>query len=502
MRNTKTKTELSLSFKEFFYIWASTCEPAWKVKAPQDVPKIHWQIIDWLDSSDDWENNTGVLQVFRGAAKSTIVGLYITYMLVKDPTLRFLILSADKNTAQKITQALTGIVSRHPLAKHLRGKEGSWRTDQLWVSGSTDDRTPSAYSRGILSNVTGSRADFVVFDDVEVPKNAGTADLRDRLRHKMSDTAHILVPGGKRLFVGTPHSFESIYPEVIADGAASLKIPLLNEYEGEWPHIQGESIWPERFNSREVAKRQVESKTKANFLSQYQLIPYNADDYYFDPTNLVQYECELKYFTANREDVLEIDGKRMVGCSCFWDPSLSKQGRDDSVIVVVYQTEDGHFYLHDIQSLKGDVYQQCELAKQFAEKHKLPNIAVETNGIGATLPAILRKALKDTHIAVIESYATKNKVIKIQEALSAPLSGRLIHIHNRVYESKFMSQLRDFTPSIVGGNTYKDDFIDAVASAIHNQPTRINSVKSNYTSANRWQPNQGNFELAAEGFSF
>lgn len=491
-----------LSFKEFFFIWARDCEPTWKVKTPQDVPKIHWQIIDWLEGSDTWENNTGVLQVFRGASKSTIVGLYITYMLVKDPTLRFLILSADKKTAQKITQALTGIVSRHPLAKHLRGKEKSWRSDQLWVSGSTDDRTPSAFSVGILSSVVGSRADVVVFDDVEVPKNAQTADLRERLRHKISDTAHILVPGGKRLFVGTPHSFESIYPEAIEDGASSLKIPLLNDYEGEWPNIEGETVWPTRFNSREVAKRQIESKTKANFLSQYQLIPYNADDYYFDVEKLVKYESEINFFSSNGESVLEIDGKRMVGCSCFWDPSLSKQGRDDSVIVVVYQTNDGHLYLHDIKLLKGDVYLQSSQVKEFAVKHMLPNVAVEVNGVGATLPAILRQTLADTQIAVLENYATKNKATKIQEALSVPMSGGLIHIHKRVFESKFISQLRDFNPNIVGGSTYKDDFIDAVSSAISAQPTRIKSTKSMFATQHRWQPNQGQFELEYEGFSF
>jgi len=495
-RRQQRKEQLDFTFKEFFLIWAKL-QPDWG-----PVPSIHWQIVDWLENSDDWENNTGVLQVFRGASKSTIVGLYITYMLVKDPTLRFLILSADRKTAAKITQALTGIVSRHPLAKHLRGKEKSWRSDCLWVAGSTDDRTPSAYSIGILSNVTGSRADFVVFDDVEVPKNAQSADLRETLRNKISDTAHILVPGGKRLFVGTPHSFDSIYTEVIEEGSGSLSIPLLSSLEGEWPDYKGTSIWPERFTQHEVKKRQVESKTKANFLSQYQLIPYNADDSYFDASNIIRYDEEINSFTANGEVVLQIGEHRMVGCSCFWDPSLSKQSRDSSVIAVTYQTAEGAFYIHDIQQLKGDIYQQCDQAKAFATRNNLPNITVETNGIGATLPAILRKTLVNTPIAVIESYTTQNKVTKIQEALSAPISAGMVHVHKRVYESKFITQVRDFSPLIVGKSKYKDDFIDAVASTIQAQPTRIKAEKTIGLKFSNWHQHQGDLELEYEGFSF
>ncbi|MDH5766788.1 MAG: hypothetical protein OEZ38_12305, partial [Gammaproteobacteria bacterium] len=50
-----------------------------------------------------------------------------------------------------------------------------------------------------------------------------------------------------------------------------------------------------------------------------------------------------------------------------------------------------------------------------------------------------------------------------------PLSAGLIYVHQKV-SNKFKSQLRDFDPST---RNQKDDFIDSVASAIHELPCHI-----------------------------
>ena len=369
-RAIKQRPKLEFGFKAFFAVWAQV--QGWK------VPKLHLEIIEFLDGCDDWSNNTAVLQVFRGAAKSTILGCFITYKLVKDPTLRFLILSADANTSVKITNDLTSIVANHPLATHLRGREKQWRESKMWVQGSTDARTPSAYSVGINSNITGSRADFVIFDDVEVLKNVGSEQLRETLRHKMSETIHILVPGGKRLFVGTPHNAESIYPEVIDQGASSLKIPLIRNPEGDFPFMTGVSSWPERFTDHDVEERQKKSLSKSNFLSQYQLLPYSAGDSYFDASLINIYRNEINVYAANGETVLTIGNKRMVSCSCFWDPSLGKKTSDDSVIALVFQTNDGHLYIHRTQKLVGEAEEQIQQLVKFVYEFSVPQIIVES----------------------------------------------------------------------------------------------------------------------------
>ena len=47
---------------------------------------------------------------------------------------------------------------------------------------------------GILSNITSSRADEIQNDDVEVPRNISSAELREKLRYRLSEQIHILVP--------------------------------------------------------------------------------------------------------------------------------------------------------------------------------------------------------------------------------------------------------------------------------------------------------------------
>ncbi len=482
----------NFTFAQFFVVWAQQMQ--WK------VPVIHIEIAKFLDSSDEWDNLTGVLQVFRGAGKSTIIGLFIAYMLVKNPKLRFLILSADSNTAGKITQDARNIIVRHPLALHLHGKENTWRDSKFYVNGSEDPRNPSVSAYGIMSNITGGRADFVIFDDIEVPKNAANEALREALRNRVGDTVHILVPYGKMLFVGTPHSFDSLYPEKIDAGASSLRIPLINNPEGDFPDITGTSAWDDRFPMEEVLKRQRASRTKGNFLSQYQLIPYNAEDTIFDMEQLIEYKNSINYYTANRETVLNIGKQRMVSCSCFWDPAMSGRSNDDSVIAVVFSNAEGHYFIHAAKKLVGDAETQCLQAKEFALKYHIPQITIETNGVGAFLPAILRKVVADTGIAVVGEHSTKNKAQKLLEAYEVPLSAGYLHVHSDVWQSPFLGQLRDFNPVLVG--RAKDDWIDAPASAIMNEPIRITKGVAFGGTQQKWRPSGSDIELERDAVSF
>lgn len=463
IQQTKFIEQLQFDFTDFFAVWATL--QGW------EVPVLHLRIIRFLERHPEWFNNTAVLQVFRGAAKSTIVGLFVTYQLVKDPTLRFMILSADHKTAGKVVADVISIIQRHPLAQHLHGKENTWRANTIFVSGYKDARSPSVTSWGIMSNLTGSRADWIIFDDVEVPKNASTQLMRETLRLKLAEPQHILVPGGKQLFIGTPHSYESIYPEIVDDGAESLKIPLVEDYEGEFPNITGTSSWPERFPIEEILDRQRKAVSKANFLSQYQLIPYNADDSVLDPTLMTVYRNEIDLYQANKETVLRIGNQRMVSCSVWWDPALSQHSTDDSVISVVFSDNTGHYYIHRVQKLTGNAEEQAKQVKELALSLNLPHVTIETNGIGAFLPAILRQVVAGTGISVEGKGTRRDKAEKIIHAYEARLSAGYIHCHYTVWESPFVSQMRDFNPKLIGRG--KDDFIDSVASAILNEPIRV-----------------------------
>lgn len=490
--------KLPCTFHQFFAMWMEYKQ--W------EIPDFHIEVLDFLSDYKNWENNTGLLQVFRGGAKSTIVALYITWMLTQDPTLRFLVLSADKKTAGKITTDIATIVRQHPWAKHLHGDEGAWRSDMLVVEGAVDGRNPSVTSWGVMSNITGSRADFIIYDDTEVPKNSRTSEDREKLRTKLDEPTHILVPGGYELFIGTPHSHDSIYTELAGEstkedpfrsGCTQIKIPLMKDVQGEFPNMTGIPTWPERFSMKEIIKRQKGSATKGHFLSQYLLLPYNPEDTVLDPTLISRYEGDLRVHQANGGALAQLCDQRIVAVSCFWDPSMAKVSTDDSILAIVYSTEDGHYYIHRTVKLKGDASEQIEEVMRVMKDNFVTHVIIETNGIGNFLPALFRKAAEGKGITCDGKATTQNKIEKILEAYETRLSAGYLHAHRSVLDSPFRNQLRDFSGRYRG----KDDYIDAVAMCILSTPIRIKHGSAGNRFTN-WNSLGGSMECPQEAVTF
>jgi hypothetical protein len=86
-----------------------------------------------------------------------------------------------------------------------------WASDQFTVNRRAELRDPSMLAKGIAANITGLRADVVICDDVEVPNTCDTAPKRTDLRARLRELEYVVIPGGLQIFVGTPHTYYSIY---------------------------------------------------------------------------------------------------------------------------------------------------------------------------------------------------------------------------------------------------------------------------------------------------
>ena len=457
---------LPIPFDEFYSVLAV-------LDGFDHIPDIHCRFIDFFTSHNDWKNGTGVLQSFRNSAKSSVVAGFIVWLLVRNPSTIVVIQSADDITAQKTISDCQRIIAIHPAASHLRSDNCVWTARGFRVKGATSGRNLSVTARGIFSNVTGSRADWIIFDDIEVPRNAGSSELRDKLRARISEASHLLNPDGRRLFVGTPHSDASIYPELIDDhGAASLRIPLFKgNMAGAFPFFTGVSNWPERWTASEIAKKQALCKSKAEFLSQYQLIPRSSEEATLDPTLLKMYTLDIEVVEANGSRVRRLGDKQMRDVATFWDPAPSRG--DGSVLAIVYQDNDGNLYLHRTLEVRGNADQQCLFVRDFLVANSIGRITIETNGVGAFLPETLRKYTRGLDIAVLDQHTSKKKVVSIIEAFETPMSAGFLYVHESVLASPFLGQMRDFPRS------RKDDYIDASAKAIHLLPIRIGRGQRN-----------------------
>ncbi len=461
---------------------------AWNKDQGLATPDLHLGILDWLSSQWRGDSRALLLMAFRNSGKSTLVGLFCAWLLNCNPNLRIIVLAADLALARKMVRNVKRIVERHPLCAGMKPKRlDQWASDQFTVERSAELRDPSMLARGIGANVTGSRADIFICDDVEVPNTCNTAPKRADLRTRLDEIEYVLVPGGLQLYVGTPHTFYSIYsdnPEVeTADDSDDERRPFLESFKRlELPLLnhQGLSRWPERFS--EVKIEEIKKRTGPNkFASQMMLQPVSITEGRLDPDRLLIYEAELDYREGNDEATLMLGERRLVSASCWWDPSYgSPQKGDASVIAALFTDDQGDYWLHRVQYLEHDpaiahkqaeAVQLCRKVAQFLKDTYQPSVTIENNGIGKFLAGLLRHELREDGLdaAVLEKASSRSKDLRIIDAFDAVLAAGHLHAHASVWQTPFIAEMREWRPATNG----RDDGLDAVSGCLLAEPVRL-----------------------------
>ncbi len=461
----------------------------WNKDQGLTTPDLHERILDWLSSNWRGEERELLLMAFRNSGKSTLVGLFCAWLLKCNPNLRIIVLAADLALARKMVRNVKRIIERHPLCQGMKPKRvDQWASDQFTVNREAELRDPSMLARGIGANVTGSRADVVICDDVEVPNTCNTAPKRADLRGRLDEIDYVLVPGGLQLYVGTPHTFYSIYsdnaevegggdgdgdePRPYLDGFARLELALTDEH--------GASRWPERFPAKKIEA--IKKRTGPNkFASQMMLRPVSLSEGRLDPDRLRLYDGELDYREGNDEATLMLGDRRLVSSSCWWDPSYgSPEKGDASVIAAVFTDDRGDYWLHRVQYLEHDpglvdeqaeAVQLCRKVAAFLDACHLPSVTIENNGIGKFLAGLLRHELRHagTDAAVVEKASSQAKDRRIVEAFDAVLAAGRLHAHRSVWATPFIGEMREWRPAGKG----RDDGLDAVSGCLLSEPVRL-----------------------------
>ena len=455
----------------------------WNQQMGMSTPAHHIKIAHWLESRWKSGDKRLLLMAFRSAGKSTIVGLFAAWLLYQNPNLRVLVLAADLALATKMVRNVKRIIEKHPLSKHLKpDKVDQWGAERFTLKRTIELRDPSMMAKGIHANITGSRADIIICDDVEVPNTADSADKRQALRERLGEMNYVLLQGGSILYVGTPHSYYTIYAEqpreevgedeaFLADYQRML-LPLLDDV--------GQCNWPERYSKPAIEKLKRDAGPN-RFASQMMLKPINIAEGRLNPDLLVPYDQPLDY--TPELGSLFIGGKKMVSASAFWDPSYGSAKGDKSVLAIIFADEGGRLYLHKLAFIEVDensnvdaATQQCALVAKHAKEHYLPSLTVETNGLGKFLPSILRNELVKARApcTVIEKSQTQNKEQRILEAFDALMAAKLLSVRKQVLKTSFITEMQEWRP--VGGSKYRDDSLDAVAGALAQQPCRLHRL--------------------------
>ncbi len=519
---------MKVGFPVFFHIWAE--RQGWK------VPDFHYAVCDWLEK----KGKTALLMMPRGHAKSSMLDVYNAWRLYLNQEEQIFHQGATDPDAYKVSRGTERVLEAHPLTAHVKKSRGE--TQRWWVNGSQEVRYGNMYCRGILSTVTGHRATEIQNDDVEVPQNIATPDAREKLRFRLSEQTHVLVPGGSKLFVGTPHTFDSIYKELEESGADCLilrafdsearfedpafeyRVPFKPEYafdgigkgclrltEGvDYDYRDGVvvmrslprglvdfyagALWPERFTPDVMAERRKECRTLNEWDSQYMLRSKPIHDIRLNPDKIEIYEAELNWVERNDVVVASIGNARINYVKTYWDVAEGKATGDASVISVVLQDTNNNLYWHDARRLLGGIRDQCATIKEMVELYQLPHIIVETNGIGKFAEAFLRETLAGTGCSVVGRAAKGNKNERIIAAFETPISGGIMWAHERVEQGGAFPEMKSWNPTI---KDQPDDYLDSGAGAILGAPVLIGTGLAQGT-RQKWQPGGGTYDLQAD----
>ena len=382
------------------------------------------------------------IQAFRGVGKSWITGAFVLWTLFNDPERKIMIISASKERADNMSIFLQKLIIETPWLSHLRPKQDDSRWSRISFDvACSPHQAPSVKSVGITGQLTGSRADLMILDDIEVPGNSMTELMREKLLQLCTEAESILTPksDSRIMYLGTPQTVFTVYRKLAERSYRPFVWPArvprkLSNYEGLLaPQLQtqiddGADPWevtdPDRFDNDDLIEREA-SMGRSNFMLQFMLDTSLSDAEKFplkmadlivtsvnpskapesivwcsDPANVIKDAPTVglpgDYFYSPMQ--LQGDWSPYTETICSLDPS--GRGSDETAAAYLSQ-KNGFIYLHEVRAYK-DGYTDNTLLNVLkgCKKYGVTKLVIETNFGDGIVAELFRKHLINTKQAI------------------------------------------------------------------------------------------------------
>lgn len=424
--------------------------------------------IDMAKKLSAGDNRRFILQAFRGIGKSFITCAFVVWKLWNNPDLKFMIVSASKERADANSIFIKRIIDLMPQLQELKPKQGQRdAVISFDVGPAKPDHSPSVKSVGITGQLTGSRADILIADDVEVPNNSATQAARDRLSELVKEFDAILKPGGTIIYLGTPQNEMTLYRELEGRGYTTTIWPARYPRDRkDWqsygdrlaPMLQAELeedpesfYWRPtdevRFDDTDLKEREL-SYGKAGFALQFMLNPNLSDAEKYplklrdlivadlDPASSPMVYQWLPNPQNKREDVPNVGlmgdsyhTYQTVGSafSSYTQKILvidpSGRGKDETGYAVLYQLN-GYIFVMEVGGMRGGYEDSTlEALVKIGRKWKVNEYVIEGNfGDGMYLELFKPVAARIHPAAVTEVKSKGQKELRICDVLE-PIMG-------------------------------------------------------------------------------
>jgi hypothetical protein len=423
------------------------------------------------------------VQAFRGVGKSWITGAFVLWTLFNDPEKKIMIISASKERADNMSIFLQKLIIETPWLNYLRPKsdEARWSRISFDVQCSPH-QAPSVKSVGITGQLTGSRADLMVLDDIEVPGNSMTELMREKLLQLCTEAESILTPkpDSRIMYLGTPQTTFTVYRKLAERSYKPFVWPArypkdLSKYEGLLaPQIQedvdgGAEEWnvtdPDRFNHEDLIEREA-SMGRSNFMLQFMLDTSLSDAEKFplkisdlvvtsvnptkapesvvwcsDPANLIKDIAYVGLPGDYAYSPMQLQGTwdSYTETICSVDPS--GRGTDETAAAYISQ-RNGFLYLHEMRAYK-DGYSDGTLLDilRGCKKYGVTKLLIETNFGDGIVGELFKKHLQQTKqaIDIEEVRANVRKEDRIIDALEPVLNQHRLVVDRGVFDWDYKS---------------------------------------------------------------
>ena len=494
------------NFKNFLYL-------CWKfLNLPEPTP-IQYDIADYLQSNE----RRLVIEAFRGVGKSWITSAFVCHQLLLNPQRNILVVSASKNRADDFSTFTQRLINEMPILQHLIPRDDQRHSKISFdVAPALASHAPSVKSMGITGQLTGSRADLIIADDVESANNSQTQLMRDRLSETVKEFDAIIKPDvGRIIFLGTPQTEMSLY-NTLEERGFKTKIwtalyPTKEQTIGYGSKLskiisnitdkEGKPTDPQRFDDVDLLER-LSSYGRSGFNLQFMLDTTMSDSnrYPLKLNDLIvasgcttwdKAPAQIQWASGTQQlkgidpeiPNVGLKGDYYVAPLHLSDEyapfegvamSIDPAGRgEDKTAYAVLKMLHGVLYLTDIGALDGGYSDSTlEELSSIAKRNKVNNVVIESNFGDGMATALLKPVMAKIHPCQIEEVRHNiQKEKRIIDTLEPIMNGhRLVVDENTIKEDfklepnhQLFRQLTRITRD--RGALRHDDQIDALAIA-------------------------------------
>jgi hypothetical protein len=425
------------------------------------------------------------IQAFRGVGKSWITGAFVLWTLFNDPEKKIMIISASKERADNMSIFLQKLIIETPWLVHLRPKSDDSRWSRISFDvNCSPHQAPSVKSVGITGQLTGSRADLMILDDIEVPGNSMTEMMREKLLQLCTEAESILTPkkDSRIMYLGTPQTTFTIYRKLAERNYRPFVWPAryprkdkLSQYEGLLsPQIvedieMGVEEWaptdPDRFTSDDLVEREA-AMGRSNFMLQFQLdttlsdaekFPLKFSDLVITSVNPTQAPDAVVWCSDPRNVLKDLPTVGLPG-DYFYSPmqlqgdwsdyteticSVDPSGRGSDETAATYISQkNGFLYVHEVRAYR-DGYSDNTLLDilRGCKRYNVTKLLIETNFGDGIVAELFKKHLQQTKqaIDVEEVRANVRKEDRIIDALEPIMNQHKLIVDRGVVEWDYSS---------------------------------------------------------------